>query len=94
MGSPYVAHYRCPVRDSNPRLDLTADVVELTAAVCDIPSVSGAEEPLADAVEHALADSPHLQVIIVNMQGAILVNIQIPPQGAVIVDRGSRNSDA
>ncbi|UNX54188.1 succinyl-diaminopimelate desuccinylase [Georgenia sp. TF02-10] len=39
-----------------------ADVVDLTAAVCDIPSVSGAEGPLADAIETALRRQPHLEV--------------------------------
>ncbi|WP_026448823.1 succinyl-diaminopimelate desuccinylase [Actinopolyspora mortivallis] len=39
-----------------PRLDLTADPVELTAALVDIPSVSGSEERLADAVERALRE--------------------------------------
>ena len=37
-------------------LDLTTDVTSLTAAVCDIESVSLDEEPLADAVEAALRD--------------------------------------
>ena len=37
-----------------PGLDLTGDVVELTRRVCDIPSVSGDERALADAVEDAL----------------------------------------
>ena len=47
-----------------PALDLTADPVELTAAMVDIPSVSGDEGPLADAVEHALrAQAPHLEVV-------------------------------
>ena len=36
-------------------LDLTQDPVELTAALVDIASVSGAEAALADAVETALA---------------------------------------
>jgi succinyl-diaminopimelate desuccinylase len=35
-------------------LDLTADPVELTAALVDVPSVSGEEHVLADAVEDAL----------------------------------------
>jgi succinyl-diaminopimelate desuccinylase len=44
-------------------LDLTADPVELTAALVDIPSVSGEEAELAAAVESALrAQAPHLEV--------------------------------
>ncbi|MFC4122374.1 succinyl-diaminopimelate desuccinylase [Nonomuraea zeae] len=43
-------------------LDLTQDVRALTAAIVDIESVSGAERPLADAVEKALAALPHLKV--------------------------------
>ena len=34
----------------SPSLDLSVDVVTLTAAVCDIESVSGGEAALADAV--------------------------------------------
>ncbi len=45
-----------------PDLDLSADVVSLTAALCDIESVSGDEGPLADAVEVALQACPHLRV--------------------------------
>ncbi|HYO20311.1 MAG TPA: succinyl-diaminopimelate desuccinylase [Dermatophilaceae bacterium] len=45
-----------------PGLDLGADVVTLTAALCDIESVSGDEGPLADAVEAALRPLGHLQV--------------------------------
>ncbi|MDD9206953.1 succinyl-diaminopimelate desuccinylase [Georgenia sp. 10Sc9-8] len=41
----------------------TSDVVALTAAVCDIPSVSGEEGPLADAVEAALRSYAHLEVL-------------------------------
>ncbi|PBC63514.1 succinyl-diaminopimelate desuccinylase [Streptomyces sp. Tue6028] len=44
------------------RLDLFADVVALTRALVDIPSESGHEAPLADAVEAALAGLPHLTV--------------------------------
>ncbi|GIE92570.1 succinyl-diaminopimelate desuccinylase [Paractinoplanes rishiriensis] len=44
-------------------LDLTSDVVALTRAICDIPSVSGAEKELADAVELALRALPHLEVL-------------------------------
>jgi succinyl-diaminopimelate desuccinylase len=43
-------------------LDLEQDVVSLTAAICDIESVSGNEAELADAVEAALARLAHLDV--------------------------------
>jgi len=43
-------------------LDLSADVVTLTAAVCDIESVSQDEAALADAIEAALRPLGHLQV--------------------------------
>jgi succinyl-diaminopimelate desuccinylase len=43
-------------------LDLSLDAAELTARLVDIPSVSGAEKPLADAVEQALRALPHLTV--------------------------------
>lgn len=44
------------------RLDLAADVVDLTAAVVDVPSVSHHEQALADAVELALRGCAHLSV--------------------------------
>ena len=45
-------------------LDLTADPVALTAALVDVPSVSGQEAALADAVEQALAaQAPHLELL-------------------------------
>ena len=44
-------------------LDLDTDVVTLTAALCDIESVSGDEEGLADAIEAALRGLGHLEVI-------------------------------
>ncbi|GIF40002.1 succinyl-diaminopimelate desuccinylase [Actinoplanes xinjiangensis] len=44
-------------------LDLTGDVVDLTRTICDIPSVSGDEKALADAVESALRTCPHLEVL-------------------------------
>jgi succinyl-diaminopimelate desuccinylase len=45
-------------------LDLTADPVELTAALVDVPSVSGEEDALADAVQRALAaQAPHLRLL-------------------------------
>ncbi len=43
-------------------LDLSADVVDLTATLCDVESVSGDEGPLADAVERALREASHLDV--------------------------------
>ncbi|MCT9077247.1 succinyl-diaminopimelate desuccinylase [Streptomyces fulvoviolaceus] len=44
-------------------LDLrTSDVVDLTRALVDIPSESGEEGRIADAVEAALRDLPHLAV--------------------------------
>ena len=45
-----------------PRLDLSADVLALTRALVDVPSVSGTEEALADAVETALRDLGGLEV--------------------------------
>ena len=44
-------------------LDLTGDVVDLTRAICDIPSVSGDEKRLADEVETALREHAHLEVL-------------------------------
>ncbi|HET7355140.1 MAG TPA: succinyl-diaminopimelate desuccinylase [Nocardioidaceae bacterium] len=43
-------------------LDLTADAAALTETLVDIESVSGNEQPLADAVEQALRSHPHLKV--------------------------------
>jgi len=43
-------------------LDLTAGSVALTAALCDIESVSGNETPLADAIMEALAGAAHLEL--------------------------------
>ncbi|WP_404435561.1 succinyl-diaminopimelate desuccinylase [Microbacterium aerolatum] len=44
-------------------LDPTASSVELTRAICDIPSVSGGEALLADALQAAVAPLEHLEVI-------------------------------
>jgi succinyl-diaminopimelate desuccinylase len=46
-----------------PALDLTADVLTLTRALVDAPSVSGTEGPLADAVEAALRALGGLEVL-------------------------------
>lgn len=44
-------------------LDLTQGAANLTRQLCDIPSVSGNEFEIADAIEHALhAHAPHLAV--------------------------------
>lgn len=44
-------------------LNLQGDVVELTEAICNIESVSGNEQALADAIEAALSAHSHLEVI-------------------------------
>jgi succinyl-diaminopimelate desuccinylase len=45
-------------------LDLTADPIDLCAALVDVPSVSGDEAALADALERALtAQAPHLRLL-------------------------------
>ncbi len=44
-------------------LDLSADLVDLTRVLCDVPSVSGEEQVLADAVETALRACAHLEVL-------------------------------
>lgn len=46
-----------------PQLDLSVSPVELTRVLCDIPSVSGDETPLADAIHAAVSALPHLEVI-------------------------------
>lgn len=45
-----------------PSLDLSATSVDLTRALCDIPSVSGDESVLADAIEEAVRPLAHLDV--------------------------------
>jgi len=47
---------------SAPDLDLASDVLALTRALVDIPSVSGTEQALADAVERALRALGGLEV--------------------------------
>ncbi len=44
-------------------LRLDSDPIDLTAALVDIPSVSGSEVRLADLVEDALITQPHLSVV-------------------------------
>jgi succinyl-diaminopimelate desuccinylase len=45
-----------------PQLDLSVSPVELTRVLCDIPSVSGNETPLADAIHAVVSALPHLEV--------------------------------
>jgi len=47
---------------ATPVLDLSASSVDLTRALCDIPSVSGDERTITDAIEAALAASDHLEL--------------------------------
>lgn len=44
-------------------LDLTMSSVDITRTICDFPSVSGEEAPLADAIEQAIGACSHLEVI-------------------------------
>ena len=45
-----------------PALDLSLSSVELTRIICDIPSVSGEEQTLADAIFDAISPLEHLEV--------------------------------
>lgn len=45
-----------------PSLDLTATSVDLTRTICDVPSVSDEETPLADAIFDAISALAHLEV--------------------------------
>ena len=44
-------------------LDLFSDPADLTQALVDIPSVSGAEGPIADAIEAALRGLRRFEVV-------------------------------
>lgn len=44
------------------KLDLSLSAAELTACLVDVESVSGNEQPLADLIEDALADLPHVSL--------------------------------
>ena len=52
-----------PALTTDGSLDLTADVVDLTQTICDIPSESGREATLADTLEEALRRLSHLRVL-------------------------------
>jgi succinyl-diaminopimelate desuccinylase len=51
-----------PPRGPRQALDLSTDAVNLTQQLVDIESVSGNEQAIADAVEAALGQQPHLAV--------------------------------
>src|SRR3954467_9627652 len=61
-----------------PQLDLTADVLTLTRALVDAPSVSGSEGPLADAVEAALRHLGGLEVERVGDTVLARTNLDLP----------------
>lgn len=58
--APPVVQYARPMEP--PALDLGRDAAALTAQLVDIPSVSGEEKPLSDAVAAALRSLPWLRV--------------------------------
>jgi len=51
-----------PDQPVHPTLDLTRDAVQLTEDLVNIESVSGNEQAIANAVQHALAVCDHLEV--------------------------------
>jgi succinyl-diaminopimelate desuccinylase len=61
-----------------PPLDLGADVLDLTRALVDAPSVSGSEAALADAVEAALRDLGGLEVERVGDSVLARTNLGLP----------------
>jgi succinyl-diaminopimelate desuccinylase len=64
-------------------LDLTADPIELTAALVDFASVSGDEQGLADAVQDALrAQAPHLELV--RSDNAVLARTNLDRPARVI----------
>jgi succinyl-diaminopimelate desuccinylase len=63
---------------SAPDLDLGTDVLALTRALVDIPSVSGSEQGLADAVERALRGLGGLEVVRVGDAVLARTNLDLP----------------
>ena len=61
-----------------PQLDLSADVLTLTRALVDVPSVSGTEEHLADLVEAALRGLGGLEVERVGNAVLARTNLDLP----------------
>jgi succinyl-diaminopimelate desuccinylase len=64
-------------------LNLSGDVVSLTEAICNIESVSGNEQALADAIEAALLSHPHLEVI--RHQDAIVARTNLGRAQRVVI---------
>ncbi len=65
-------------------LDLSADPVELTAALVDVPSVSGEEAAIADAVETALRrQAGHLEIV--RNGNAVLARTNLGRPGRVVL---------
>lgn len=63
-------------------VDLSADVVDVTAALIDIPSESHHEHELADALESALASCRHLRV---RRSGNAIVAETVSPSPSVVI---------
>jgi succinyl-diaminopimelate desuccinylase len=69
---------------TGPVLDLAADPVDLCAALVDVPSVSGDEAVLADALERALREqAPHLEVL--RSGDAVLARTNLGRAGRVLL---------
>ena len=64
-------------------LNLTGDLVELTRDICDIESVSGNEAALADAIEAALSNYEHLEVI--RNQDAVIARTNLGRAKRVVI---------
>ena len=64
-------------------LNLSGDVVALTEAICNIESVSGNEQALADAIEAALLSHTHLEVI--RNQDAIVARTNLGRASRVVI---------
>jgi succinyl-diaminopimelate desuccinylase len=62
----------------SPPLDLSADVLTLTRALVDVPSVSGTEKELADLVEAALRELGGLEVERVGNAVLARTNLDLP----------------
>jgi succinyl-diaminopimelate desuccinylase len=63
---------------ATPVLDLSADVLALTRALVDVPSVSGSEQVLADTVEDALRALGGLEVVRVGDTVLARTNLDLP----------------